>query len=111
MDLLGNNHQSNSYLEILLSLFKGKIKRGLLFWNPVPCIINTYQRLGRRNEPIIIMLFSQAEEFACPKGMCIINRLFTVDLSYMMSHITAVNISQHKPLPTMHDYYLLLLRR
>lgn len=92
-----------------------KIKRGLLlFWNHIHFIINTYQQrapLGRRNIPVTVMLFSQAKEFACPKGMCIINRLFTVDLNYMMSHITAVNISYRRPLPTMHDYYLLLLRR
>jgi len=58
-----------------------------------------------QNIPITVMLFSLAKEFACPKGTHIINRLFTVDLNYMMSHI-----SYHKPLPTMHDY-LLLLRR
>jgi len=50
-----------------------------------------------QNIPITVMLFSLAKEFACPKGTHIINRLFTVDLNYMMSHI-----SYHKPLPTMH---------
>lgn len=77
-------------------------------------LTNTSQQrvlLGVRNLPIRVIQFSQAKEFACPKGMRVINRLFTVDLNYMMSHITAVNISYHKPLPTMHDYYLLLLRR
>jgi len=92
-----------------------KIKRGLLlFWNHIHLVIDTSQRrapLGRRNILITGMLFSQAKEFACPKGMCIINRLFIVELNYMMSHITAVNISYRKPLPTVHDYYLLLLRR